>query len=306
MTEKSGILVIDKPIGITSAAVVRKIKKWLKVNKIGHGGTLDPLATGVLPIFINKATKIAQFFLDKDKSYEGSLRLGMETDTGDIEGKVIKYVEKREISHEKVKEVIKSFIGKIKQTPPVYSALKVKGVPLYKWARRGVEITPRERWVYIYSLQVTSIRWPEVNFKVICSKGTYIRALCIDIGRALGYGGCLARLRRIKAGPFTISHAITLETLREAILNGTWEKYLINLNDALSQLPAIVLTNVMEEKIKRGQFISWHKPLSSGLFRGVNKENRLLAILEPTHIWPQGVELHPIKVFLRRENGINS
>ncbi len=297
MTEKSGILIIDKPIGITSAAVVNRVKKWLKVKKVGHGGTLDPLATGVLPIFVNKATKIAQFFLNEDKSYEGSLCLGMETDTGDIEGKVIKYVEKREINHEKVKEVIKDFIGKIKQTPPVYSALKVGGVPLYKWARSGVEITPKERWVYIYSLQMTSIRWPEVNFKVTCSKGTYIRSLCTDIGRALGCGGCLARLRRIKTGPFTISDAITLETLKGTILNGTWEKYFINLNDALSHIPAIVLTNGVEKDVMRGKSILWHKPLSGKLFKGVDRENRLLTIFKPRRRWPQGIELHPIKVF---------
>ncbi len=234
MIEKSGIFVVDKPIGITSAEVVRRIKRWSRAKKVGHGGTLDPLATGVLPILINKATKIAQTFLNKDKSYEGTMLLGMETETGDIEGRVIRYTKEIDVDPERIEEVMKGFVGRIKQTPPIYSAVKVRGTPLYKLARKGIKVTPKERWVYIYSLQMISFNIPEVDFRISCSKGTYIRSLCMDIGRALGCGACLENLRRIKTGPFSISQAIPLETLRESILGGTWEKYLIDL-DGLGQ-----------------------------------------------------------------------
>lgn len=293
----SGVLLIDKPAGITSFGVVRKIKKWLGVKKIGHGGTLDPLATGVLPIFINKATKIAQFFLDMDKKYAVTMRLGLETDTQDIEGKVMRATEDIDVSLEAIQKEVDRFKGKIKQVPPPYSAVKVGGVPLYKWTRRGFKINCPPREVEIYELNITRFQPPEVDFEVACSKGTYIRTLCADIGKRLGCGACLARLRRLKTGPFSIDKAITLDFLREAVRTKCWEDYLMDINEALDHLEAITLDERQEEQIKQGKFILWPDKLTNKLIRGLNKENKLVAVLKPQQI-KNGVQLRPVRVFL--------
>jgi len=293
----SGVLLIDKPTGITSFGVVRKIKKWLGVKKIGHGGTLDPLATGVLPIFINKATKIAQFFLDMDKKYAVTMRLGLETDTQDIEGKPIRATKNIDISLEIIKKEMDKFKGRIKQIPPPYSAVKVGGVPLYKWTRRGFKIDCPPREVEIHDLTITRFQPPEVDFEVTCSKGTYIRTLCADIGKKLSCGACLARLRRLKTGPFSVDDAITLDFLREVVRAKRWEDYLIDINQALKHFEAIILDEKQEAQIKQGKLIFWSNKLTNELIRGLNKENKLVAVLRPQQV-KNGVQLRPVKVFL--------
>jgi tRNA pseudouridine55 synthase len=295
--EGSGVLIIDKPPGITSFGVVKKIKKWLGVKKIGHGGTLDPLATGVLPIFINKATKIAQFFLDMEKTYEVTMRLGLETDTQDIEGNPLRVAKDVKVSLEALQAVVEKFKGKIKQVPPPYSAIKVGGIPLYKWTRRGFKIDVPPREVEIYDLQIKKFQPPEVEFTVTCSKGTYVRTLCADIGKKLGCGACLARLRRLQTGPFSIEKAITLEFLREAIREGRWLDYLVDINTALEHLSAITLDEQQEKRIKHGQFIFWPEKLTKPLIRGLNKEKKLIALLKPKQV-KNGVQLRPVRVFI--------
>jgi len=294
--EEAGIFLIDKPMGITSFEVVKKIKKWLNVKKIGHGGTLDPLATGVLPIFVNKATKIAQFFLNMDKTYDATMRLGLETETQDIEGKVTRVCKKIDVSLEELKTVMEDFQGKITQIPPSYSSLKVGGVPLYKWVRKGIKIQPAPREVEIYELNLKSFRPPEVDFEVSCSKGTYIRTLCSDIGKKLGCGACLARLRRLKTGPFTIKMAISLDVLKEAIKAGKWQDYLMDLNQALASFEAIILNEDQETQIKHGRFIFWPHKLTKPLIRALNKQSRLVALVQ-TQETQKGMRLHPVKVF---------
>ncbi|RKX67558.1 MAG: tRNA pseudouridine(55) synthase TruB [Thermodesulfobacteriota bacterium] len=294
--EEAGIFLIDKPMGITSFEVVKKIKKWLNVKKIGHGGTLDPLATGVLPIFVNKATKIAQFFLNMDKTYDATMRLGLETETQDIEGKVTRVCKKIDVSLEELKIVMEDFQGKITQIPPFYSSLKVGGVPLYKWVRKGIKIQPAPREVEIYELNLKSFRPPEVDFEVSCSKGTYIRTLCSDIGKKLGCGACLARLRRLKTGPFTIKMAISLDVLKEAIKAGKWQDYLMDLNQALASFEAIILNEDQETQIKHGRFIFWPHKLTKPLIRALNKQSRLVALVQ-TQETQKGMRLHPVKVF---------
>ncbi len=294
--EEAGIFLIDKPRGITSFEVVKKIKKWLNVKKIGHGGTLDPLATGVLPIFVNKATKIAQFFLNMDKTYDATMRLGLETETQDIEGKVTRVCKKIDVSIEELKIVMEDFQGKITQIPPFYSSLKVGGVPLYKWVRKGIKIQPAPREVEIYELNLKSFRPPEVDFEVSCSKGTYIRTLCSDIGKKLGCGACLARLRRLKTGPFTIKMAISLDVLKEAIKAGKWQDYLMDLNQALASFEAIILNEDQETQIKHGRFIFWPHKLTKPLIRALNKQSRLVALVQ-TQETQKGMRLHPVKVF---------
>jgi len=295
--EDAGVLIIDKPAGITSFGVVKKIKKWLRVKKIGHGGTLDPLATGVLPIFINKATKIAQFFLDMEKTYEVTMRLGLETDTQDIEGKPLRVTENIEVSLEEFLAVMEKFKGKIKQVPPPYSAIKVGGIPLYKWTRRGFKIDVPPREVEIYDLQIKKFQPPEVEFTVTCSKGTYVRTLCADIGKKLGCGACLARLRRLRTGPFSIEKAISLEFLREAVRKDRWQDYLVDINTALEHLSAITLDEQQENWVKHGRFIFWPEKLTKPLIRGLNKEKKLIALLQPKQV-KNGVQLRPVRVFV--------
>jgi len=294
--EEAGIFLIDKPRGITSFEVVKRIKKWLNVKKIGHGGTLDPLATGVLPIFLNKATKIAQFFLNMDKTYMATMRLGLETETQDIEGKVTRVCKKIDVSIEELKMVMESFKGKIKQALPFYSSIKVGGMPLYKWARKGIKIECPPREVEIYELKIKSFRPPEVDFEVSCSKGTYIRTLCSDIGKKLGCGACLAYLRRLQTGPFTIEMAIPLEVLKEAVKAGKWQDYLMDLNQALASFEAIILNENQEAQIKHGRFIFWPNKLTKPLIRALNKENQLVALLQ-TQETQKGMQLRPVKVF---------
>jgi tRNA pseudouridine55 synthase len=204
-----GVIVIDKPAGKTSHDVVSEVKKILGVKKAGHTGTLDPLATGVLPVCLNEATKLAGFLSGEDKEYRATMLLGVQTDTMDMEGKIVSQSDNR-VSEEKIRAVISGITGKIKQVPPAYSAVKYCGKPLYKWARSGVLLDMEPREVTIHSLVVEDISLPHVTFRVLCSKGTYIRSLCSDIGAILGTGACLYRLRRLKSGIFSEDIAVDL------------------------------------------------------------------------------------------------
>lgn len=214
LRDMDGVLVIDKPEGITSFGVVKAVKRILKAKKVGHGGTLDPFATGVLPILINKATKIASDLLHKDKEYSATMKLGIETDTQDLTGKIVYESPEIVFEREEIESVFKGFIGKIKQTPPAFSAIKYQGIPSYKWTRRGKKIPQQCRMVEVYSLKIKEFDLPYVTFEIVCSKGTYIRTLCTDVGRLLGCGAHLTRLRRLRCGKFTLEHAISLKEVR--------------------------------------------------------------------------------------------
>lgn len=219
-----GIINVYKPKGITSYDVIRILKKTFSIkDKIGHGGTLDPIGEGVLIICIGKMTKISGKLLNFDKEYIAEVLLGIKTDTDDIEGKIIEKREVGEIKEEEIVKTIKSFEGEIEQIPPFVSAIKHKGKPLYKYYRKGVIIQPPPRKVIIKKIDVLKINLPYVEFKVLCSKGTYIRALCRDIGEKLGCGGTQSRLIRTKIGPFKIEDSVKIEDLKR---NGI-EKYLI-------------------------------------------------------------------------------
>ena len=231
-----------------------------------------------------------------DKTYDATMRLGLETETQDIEGKVTRVCKKIDVSLEELKTVMEDFQGKITQIPPSYSSLKVGGVPLYKWVRKGIKIQPAPREVEIYELNLKSFRPPEVDFEVSCSKGTYIRTLCSDIGKKLGCGACLARLRRLKTGPFTIKMAISLDVLKEAIKAGKWQDYLMDLNQALASFEAIILNEDQETQIKHGRFIFWPHKLTKPLIRALNKQSRLVALVQ-TQETQKGMRLHPVKVF---------
>lgn len=232
-----GILNIYKEKGYTSHDVVAKLRGILKTKKIGHTGTLDPDAQGVLPVCVGRATKLCDMLTDKDKAYETVMLLGKTTDTQDITGSVLSESELGEdITAEKVTEVINSFVGEYMQVPPMYSALKVNGKKLYELARRGIEVERKARKVYIHSIEIKDISLPRVTMTVNCSKGTYIRTLCHDIGETLGAGGCMEELLRIKSGQFEINDSIKIDDVKKYVddgrisdimkpVDGVFEKY---------------------------------------------------------------------------------
>ncbi len=248
-----GLLVVDKPEGITSLDVVREIKHRFGVKKAGHIGTLDPFATGVLPIVINEGTKLVPFLREGPKEYEVTLRLGEETNTDDWTGKVVMSKPWEGVQPEKVAALIHTFLGKIRQTPPMFSAIKMQGKPLYRLARKGIEVERKEREVEIYNIQMKEIELPLVHFKVSCSKGTYIRTLGRDIGRKIGCGAHLLRLRRIRSGPFTLGQAITWERLKDLSKPDALHSWLISLSAALPSLPEMIGDEQLVKKVRFGK-----------------------------------------------------
>jgi tRNA pseudouridine55 synthase len=209
-----GVIVINKPAGLTSSAVVLAVKRLLGARKVGHTGTLDPMATGVLPLCINEGTKLAPFFLQSDKEYVATLRLGIETDTQDCEGAIIRQTEVIPHDREQILNAVHAFQGTVLQTPPMFSALKHKGTPLYRIARAGGSVPRQPREISIYSIAMLSCDVPFVTVAVCCSRGTYIRTLCADIGRRLSCGAHLTALQRVRSGAFHISGALDLEDVR--------------------------------------------------------------------------------------------
>lgn len=215
---KEGILIIDKPAGITSHDVVDIARKKLKIKRVGHSGTLDPVATGVLVLLIGKATKLFSKFVHFDKEYEATLRLGVTTTTGDSQGQIISEKPIAGITEEDVHRVFAQFIGERQQVPPMVSAIKHKGRRLYDLARHGIEVERQPRLIKIYSLTITRMELPEIDFFVKCSKGTYVRRLGEEIGEILGCGGSILRIRRISLGLFHIKDSIKVEDIDESHL----------------------------------------------------------------------------------------
>lgn len=242
----NGVVVIDKPSGRTSHAVCDEVRKVLGAQKAGHTGTLDPLATGVLPVCLNEATKLTPLFSQDDKDYRAVMLLGVETETFDVEGKVTRRSEPS-VTAEEIKAAVRSFLGEISQVPPRYSAIKHRGKSMHKWARRGVIVDPLPRQVKIEAITVEEVSLPYVTFFVSCSKGTYVRSLCADIGRKLQCGACLARLRRTRSGSFGEKEALPLESLR----NGG-EVNIISMVDALPKLPSIDIDDALATRVRTG------------------------------------------------------
>ncbi len=209
--EYSGLLLIDKPAGITSHDAVDRIRRRFKMRRVGHGGTLDPAATGLLILLVGRATRCARFLLNADKTYFSTLRLGQSTDTQDSAGKILETKPVAELSREQLEKICEEFRGEIEQEIPAYSAVRVEGKRFYELAREGKAVPQRFRKVKIYSLKIAEIRLPEVDLEVTCSSGTYIRTLCADIGKRLGCGGHLSRLSRASVGPFSIDKAVALD-----------------------------------------------------------------------------------------------
>ncbi len=213
---KEGLLIIDKPSGMTSHDVVDVVRRRFKMKRVGHSGTLDPVATGVLVILLGKATKLFTQFVHFDKAYEATLRLGVVTDTGDVEGKVLEEKDPGGVSADEVRRVFATFVGQRQQVPPMVSAIKYKGQRLYELARRGIQVERAPRPIKIYELFITRLDLPDVDFTVRCSKGTYVRRLGEEIGEVLGVGGFILRIRRTALGPFQIKDTVALDTFNES------------------------------------------------------------------------------------------
>jgi tRNA pseudouridine55 synthase len=247
-----GVLSINKPAGMTSHDVVAQVRKILGEKRIGHTGTLDPLATGVLVLCIGKATRIAQFLEAGEKEYRATLKLGVTTDTLDSEGRVLDTTTYVRPADEKLLEVLKSFTGRIMQTPPVYSAIKIGGIPSYKLARQGKAEELKARAVTIHSIDLTAYDDPFVQIAVRCSKGVYIRSLCADIGKALGMGAHLTSLTRTRSGRFTLQNSVTLDQVRLSASEGIHDRGLVSIDEALEDMPAVTFDEDEAKKISQG------------------------------------------------------
>lgn len=254
-----GVVIVDKPAGITSHDAVDRVRKLLGERKAGHTGTLDPMATGVLAVCVGEATKIASFLTGDDKVYEATMRLGVRTDTLDMTGQVLAEQQPRATEAD-VKAVLAAFVGTITQVPPQYSAVKVRGKALYKWARKGIRVEPPPREVQIREILLQGIELPRVRFTVTCSKGTYVRTLCADMGDRLGCGAALEQLRRTRSGIFRLQDAVRLDGESDDGIRARLEQGLIPMNRALPGLRDIVIPPLFEQKLAKG-----HQPDVEGL-----------------------------------------
>ncbi len=256
-----GILLLDKPAGWTSHDVVAKLRGLVRGAKVGHAGTLDPDATGLLPVLLGQATRIAEYLIGWDKEYRAVLRLGATTDTQDASGRVLSVRAVPVLTLEQVWTVAAQFEGTIAQMPPMYSAVKVDGVPLYRSARAGKTIEREARPVTIHRLTVLGLSGTDVDMDVHCSKGTYIRTLCADLGEALGCGGHLLSLRRTRVGPLMLEHALTLEEAGRRWEAGTLGESLVSLDDALSAMPAVRVDESTAGRVLHGVAVPWSSVL---------------------------------------------
>jgi tRNA pseudouridine55 synthase len=312
MMQIDGLLIVDKPEGITSLGVVKEVKRQLGVRKAGHIGTLDPFATGVLPIAINEGTKLIPFLSEEPKDYEAILKLGEETATDDLTGEIMSEAPWKGITPEKIHDVFQTFLGKIQQLPPMFSAVKVNGKPLYRLARKGIEIERKWREVQIFNIQIDGMNLPQVSFSVSCSKGTYIRTIARDIGRKVGCGAHLLRLRRVRSGPFAIEKAMPWDRINELSKAENLRSWLIPLKDALPSLPELRSDDRLAKKVRFGRNMVVGD-LSSHLFQGFQKgqwlkmstpEEGLIAILRSEIRWeeiegipPERIAFRPLRVF---------
>jgi tRNA pseudouridine55 synthase len=307
---------VDKPDGITSLDVVREIKHRFGVERAGHIGTLDPFATGVLPVAMNEGTKLVPFLEGGPKDYQVTLRLGEETATDDWTGQVVMRQEWEGLVPGEITALIHTFRGKILQTPPMFSAVKMQGKPLYRLARKGIEVERKEREVEIYRIQMEEVDLPLVRFNVSCSKGTYIRALGRDIGRKLGCGAHVLRLRRVRSGPFTLEQAISWERLTNLSTADALHPWLISLRAALPDLPEVIGDERLVKKVRFGKemIVQDLSPQSLPTFeRGEwlkmsSLKEGLVAILRSEvkgsdipRADPERVALRPLRVFRPQE-----
>lgn len=276
-----GILNINKPVGMTSFDVVARVRRLSGVKKVGHAGTLDPDASGVLPVCVGKATKVIEFLMEKDKSYRVGLYLGRATDTQDASGKVL-YEKPVEADFCEIEKAVKSFIGNIEQIPPMFSAIRVAGKRLYDLARKGIEIERKARSVTFYNIEILSMeRISENNVNVImdveCSKGTYMRTLCHDIGELLGCGGHMSSLIRTRSGPFSLENSFTIDDLTDLHRETRIEEAFLTMDQAILYLPSVVVSSEEAKRLKNGLGVV-RQDLTPGYIRVYHEKGSFLAI----------------------------
>lgn len=286
-----GVLIIDKPASLSSAKAVAEVKARFGAAKAGHSGTLDPFATGVLVCCLNQATRLARFFLHGLKTYEAVLRLGVETDTQDCTGRIVSQTDVPRLSEPRIEEVLAHFEGPSMQQPPVFSALKHQGTPLYKLARQGNPVSKPPRPVTISRIRMLEMALPDIRFTVTCSAGTYIRTLCADMGKRLGCGGHLAELRRTGSSRFAVEEAIPLDALKAMDYQARLDA-LIPMADALRQMPSFTADPTLSHRISQGQLVTTDDIPTSAisgappgdavtLIKVLDGPNRLKAVVEP-------------------------
>jgi tRNA pseudouridine55 synthase len=268
----NGIVIVDKPQGWTSQDVTARLRRVFNTRRIGHGGTLDPMATGVLPVFVGRATRGVEFFEHAEKIYEATIRLGLTTDTEDVTGEVLTQQEVQ-ISKQEFQDILSKFRGRIQQIPPMYSALKVNGQKLCDLARKGKEVERQPREIEIFQLECLEFLGETARLRVHCSKGTYIRTLCKDIGDALGCGGCMAALRRLSAGAYTEENAVKLD---ELVATENPEGYLQPVDTMFAAYPKITLTEKQEKRCRNGN--SFTVSLAEGNYRAYSASGEFLML----------------------------
>jgi tRNA pseudouridine55 synthase len=287
-----GLLVINKPSGKSSHDIVYAIRRLTGEKRVGHAGTLDPMATGVLIICLGRAVRVSEYLIDHDKTYRARVRLGVETDTYDATGRIVATSE-RDTSTDDVRDALNSFVGKILQRPPAHSAIQRGGVRAYKLARRGIALELEPREVEIYSIDLREMGNREVEFDVRCSKGTFIRSLAHDLGQKLGTGAHLTALTRLAIGQFTLETSVTLGELEASAARAELDRYLLPIDRALLGFDALRLDNAEARGVRQGRFVPMPDDIKTSLVRAYDEQGSLVAVLEKAG----GNMLKPKKVF---------
>jgi tRNA pseudouridine55 synthase len=294
----SGVLVVDKPVGMTSHDVVQAVRNGTSIRRAGHTGTLDPRASGVLVILVGPAVRLSEYVSASDKRYQAIIRLGSSTDTFDADGTFTRQDEPVNVTEEQFETVLKTYEGEIEQTPPPYSAVKIKGRKAYEMARKGEEVELEPRIIQVHHLEVLEWAPPEVVVDVHCSSGTYVRSLANDLGNELGCGAYLVGLRRTKSGRFSLRDAVPLRKLQEAFTAGNWYQYLIPAAEALGDWTAVELDPDEVEEVRHGHRVKAETEDELGsMVRGVSTQGELVALLELVEGEEGSREWQPKKVF---------
>jgi tRNA pseudouridine55 synthase len=294
MAELCGILSVDKPTGMTSHDVVAAVRRITGQRRVGHAGTLDPLATGLLLLCLGRATRVAEYLMRGRKVYQATVRLGAVTDSYDAMGRVVAVAPVDDLSGEQIAEALAEFVGRIEQTPPVYSAIKSKGTPLYKLARQGRAVSPPPRRVEVEAIELLAWNAPDLTLLVRCGPGTYVRSLAHDLGQRLGPGGHLTALRRLSQGRWRVEDAASLEEVAEAFQKGFGPQILHPPDEALLEFAAVALDSEQASSVRHGRSVGLSAPAGSSTLRAYAPTGEFLAILEPEEdsgLW------HPAKVF---------
>jgi tRNA pseudouridine55 synthase len=299
MSVRSGVIVLDKPVGVTSNAVLGKLKRLLGRPKMGFLGTLDPLATGVLPVFLGKATKLIPAFEGLDKAYRVTIRLGETTDTYDAEGEITQTRSLDGLTPEGVREAALTFQGELEQLPPAYSAIKHGGVPGYRLAREGKPVPEKRRTVRVWDLTVEEIALPEVTLALSCSAGTYVRSLAHDLGAVLGVGGHVIALRRLRNGSlFTLERSVTLEMVEGAVENGD-DAFLLDLAELLPDHVPYPVSEAEERLLRNGNRLILREEMASGTpLKALSARGELLAVGQVVSLGRSGLGFQPSKVLV--------